>query len=86
MKLLFILSIIAVLAYATYWFFLKGEVKAAPKNDPLPPFNPNPEDLQPKGDISKEPDYIYKYAGETINRDGKTYTWDRVINKYIPVK
>jgi hypothetical protein len=83
MKLLFILAVFSVVAYAVYWFLLKDKVEAAPKNDPLPPFNPNPEDLQPKGDPFKEEEFIFRYAGPTINRNGKTYFWDKNLGKYI---
>ena len=86
MQLIFILAFVAAIIYTAYWFFFKKKVAAAPKNEPLPPFNPNPDNLQPKGDIVKEFEFIFKYAGETINRNGKTYTWDRKLGKYIEAK
>jgi hypothetical protein len=86
MKLLFILALVGGIGYTIYWFFLKDKIEAAVNNEPLPPFNPNPEDLKPKTDPHKEPDFIFLYAGETINRNGKTYTWNKQLNKYIEVK
>lgn len=72
---------VAVFAYLYFSSKTKG-VEAPP--EPLPPFNPNPDNLHPKGDQT-EPDFIFLYAGDVINRNGKTYTWVPQLKKYIEV-
>lgn len=73
---------IAVLAYLHYTSKQKDEQQTP--SEPLPPFNPNPDNLHPKGD-EQEPDFIFLYAGDVINRDGKTYEWNETLKKYIEV-
>jgi hypothetical protein len=71
-------------AAAYHWFTTKSET---PKVEPeLPPFNPNPDGLQPPIPApSSEPDYIYLYAGETIDREGKHFKWDAILKKYVEI-
>jgi hypothetical protein len=73
---------IAVFAYLH--FTSKKEEDVYKPSEPLPPFNPNPDNLHPKGD-EQEPDFIFLYAGDVINRDGKTYEWNETLKKYIEV-
>lgn len=84
MKILLVLLVVAAVVYFVIKSFTSKK-KEVEKEVILPPFNPNPDGLQPKGDPQKEPDYIYQYAGEIINRDGKTYKWDVRLGKYLIV-
>jgi hypothetical protein len=79
MKILLVSTIAAGIFYLIYKKFVSV-------SDKVETTNSDSNTVHPTVPAEKEPDYIYLYAGDIINREGKTFKWDANLKKYIQIK
>jgi hypothetical protein len=77
--LILLFVIVGVIGYL-HFSSQKEEIETS--SESLPPFNPNTEGLTPPVSQPTELDYIFLFAGNTIDRDGKHFQWNYELNKY----